>query len=461
MLKILLLSVLAVAMIGLMVPSVYATQFPSYDFEMDIHETWSSEEVDVKLEIQKGVITDFPSMLFSNPEKTIRIYVIPNGFYSFSSGYHSGGSGGPTNTPTEIIDLCKNNLGQGYFCDSISHSQKYGSKKSSWKESQGWQYRYDFPDVAVKMPTRLVGDPTVKTTEIISLYVEAKDSLTYWNIIAVADEAFVNEQNISIRNMLLSFKPYFKSVEINEELLNVLPKHNELKYNCWYGPCEFFVSNNNPPKAAIDNMVEGFEYGIRVKYIQKNTNEIEELFPLKHGICVTETQSPDGTITKHSCPDHDKPFKVNFNLLVLKFDSLESIVNAIGSTNVDYYRTSDTFAKCSFQNNSGSRVDSTGGVKVEGDYVCIADNTYLVRANISTHVYGPLYEQTENIAYAYTSNVANHVIENLEEQIQQSQTKIPSWIKNNAGWWAEGQIDDNSFVQGIEYLVKVGIIKVN
>ena len=52
--KILLLSVLAVAMIGLMVPSVYATQFPSYAFEMDIHETWSSEEVDVKLEIQKG-----------------------------------------------------------------------------------------------------------------------------------------------------------------------------------------------------------------------------------------------------------------------------------------------------------------------------------------------------------------------------------------------------------------------
>ena len=38
---------------------------------------------------------------------------------------------------------------------------------------------------------------------------------------------------------------------------------------------------------------------------------------------------------------------------------------------------------------------------------------------------------------------------------------IPEWIKNNAGWWAEGQIDDNSFVKGIEYLVKVGIIQVS
>ena len=39
--------------------------------------------------------------------------------------------------------------------------------------------------------------------------------------------------------------------------------------------------------------------------------------------------------------------------------------------------------------------------------------------------------------------------------------KIPSWIKNNSGWWADGTIDDNSFVQGIEFLVKEGIIVVD
>jgi hypothetical protein len=31
--------------------------------------------------------------------------------------------------------------------------------------------------------------------------------------------------------------------------------------------------------------------------------------------------------------------------------------------------------------------------------------------------------------------------------------QIPSWIKNNAGWWADEQIDDVVFVQGIQYLV--------
>ena len=36
--------------------------------------------------------------------------------------------------------------------------------------------------------------------------------------------------------------------------------------------------------------------------------------------------------------------------------------------------------------------------------------------------------------------------------------EIPEWIKNNAGWWADGSIDDKTFVQGIEYLIKSGII---
>ena len=35
---------------------------------------------------------------------------------------------------------------------------------------------------------------------------------------------------------------------------------------------------------------------------------------------------------------------------------------------------------------------------------------------------------------------------------------VPDWVKNTAGWWAEGQIDDNTFILGIQYLIKVGII---
>ena len=41
---------------------------------------------------------------------------------------------------------------------------------------------------------------------------------------------------------------------------------------------------------------------------------------------------------------------------------------------------------------------------------------------------------------------------------QNNEISIPEWIRGNAGWWAEGQIDDGTFIQGIEYLIKNDII---
>jgi len=37
---------------------------------------------------------------------------------------------------------------------------------------------------------------------------------------------------------------------------------------------------------------------------------------------------------------------------------------------------------------------------------------------------------------------------------------VPSWIKNTAGWWADGTIDDGTFVNAIQYLIKEGLIQV-
>ena len=52
-------------------------------------------------------------------------------------------------------------------------------------------------------------------------------------------------------------------------------------------------------------------------------------------------------------------------------------------------------------------------------------------------------------------------IPNLPEIAQNEQsTVIPKWIKNNAGWWANDEISDNDFIKGIEYLVQQGIIQV-
>jgi hypothetical protein len=43
---------------------------------------------------------------------------------------------------------------------------------------------------------------------------------------------------------------------------------------------------------------------------------------------------------------------------------------------------------------------------------------------------------------------------------QSTQQAIPDWIKNNAGWWADGLIEDADFVSGIQYLITNGIMHV-
>ena len=41
---------------------------------------------------------------------------------------------------------------------------------------------------------------------------------------------------------------------------------------------------------------------------------------------------------------------------------------------------------------------------------------------------------------------------------QQKVEMVPAWIKNNAGWWVNNEIDDAAFLAGIKFLIENGII---
>lgn len=59
------------------------------------------------------------------------------------------------------------------------------------------------------------------------------------------------------------------------------------------------------------------------------------------------------------------------------------------------------------------------------------------------------------------ATVAIITFEVISNDVVSQDDKIPDWIKNNAGWWADGQIDDNSFVEGIQFLIKEGFMKLS
>ena len=63
----------------------------------------------------------------------------------------------------------------------------------------------------------------------------------------------------------------------------------------------------------------------------------------------------------------------------------------------------------------------------------------------------------EGIQFLIKENFMN--IPLTEQGASSQNNKIPDWIKNNAGWWANGDIDDSSFVEGIQFLIKEGFMK--
>ena len=48
-----------------------------------------------------------------------------------------------------------------------------------------------------------------------------------------------------------------------------------------------------------------------------------------------------------------------------------------------------------------------------------------------------------------------------ESSTETISSEIPDWIKNNAGWWANGKIPDSAFVSGLQWLISNGIMKVS
>ena len=87
-------------------------------------------------------------------------------------------------------------------------------------------------------------------------------------------------------------------------------------------------------------------------------------------------------------------------------------------------------------------------------------------AHYAIFVYGtgPEYNVPDSSLGGYAIidiNIEENPLLKKLNSLDSNSVEIPDWIKNNAAWWAEGQIDDNSFVQGIQFLIKEGIMKIN
>ena len=86
--------------------------------------------------------------------------------------------------------------------------------------------------------------------------------------------------------------------------------------------------------------------------------------------------------------------------------------------------------------------------------------TYFEQANElqpDNHIIKNYYEFATNTVKKYPYNE----VQKPEIFTLNIPETVPTWIKNTAGWWADGQIPDSAFIDGIEFLIKDGIININ
>jgi len=82
----------------------------------------------------------------------------------------------------------------------------------------------------------------------------------------------------------------------------------------------------------------------------------------------------------------------------------------------------------------------------------------VIKFDVPDDVSGVMTLQFENLN---GSKLADAVFPVIVDRVGVDQIAIPDWIKNNAGWWADGMIPDDAFVSGLQWLISNGFMKIS
>jgi len=77
-------------------------------------------------------------------------------------------------------------------------------------------------------------------------------------------------------------------------------------------------------------------------------------------------------------------------------------------------------------------------------------------------LYVPLSDKVVELGKKGLSKVTfdGEVLWEYSGSVDTKQYEIPNWIRDNAKWWAEGLITDQDYINGLQYLISQGILRV-
>jgi len=194
--------------------------------------------------------------------------------------------------------------------------------------------------------------------------------------------------------------------------------------------------------------------------IQKTNNKLLEVL----GVSPTTFVPPFNNFNKDTISAMQENGMTHLSSSFLKGD-----VPPFPLTNSNFYRFPESSTTGSFDNSIGLFV----GLKHEDTFAELLISIGKYGFAVVT-IHPQEFSTVENDSYVNQVNLSQLAeLESLIEQINlagfdmvliseinldSAKTRIPDWVKNNAGWWSDGLISDNDFVQGIQYLIQQSII---
>jgi len=125
-------------------------------------------------------------------------------------------------------------------------------------------------------------------------------------------------------------------------------------------------------------------------------------------------------------------------------------VRIIGNITKDYYKSGQPVTVT---------ITSPDGSIQQIQSVMTSDNQFRTHFPLTSGILAGTYK----IQASYTNYKSDEIIVDVvysTENGMQLANKIPLWVKTTAKFWTNGEISDRDFIQGIQYLVKNDIIKI-
>jgi len=212
------------------------------------------------------------------------------------------------------------------------------------------------------------------------------------------------------------------------------------------------------PESMIN--IDDFSSDDRIVHVVVSQKELQEIF--------SNNEFSENKITMTVKPESDLPlsgvtengqFKINLwwtkelrsgEYTVIRYDILDTFLKdkpiAVPYELKIFHNDEKIFSK---SNVSSDNKPNEGRPSNKNDF----------EWNIPSDVSGLIILKFENLDGGQVANVEFPLIVD-RKSIAKTDYQIPYWVKNNAGWWADGQIPDSAFIDGIEYLIKEEIIVV-